>query len=76
MTGVEAESLHGSLDRPWQLGAYPHVSSNELVGLCNRYVYSASGAYEYVYLNPGFCTWQCLRGAGQGLADTDCCHCY
>lgn len=73
---MEAEFLHGSLDRPWQPGACPHVPSDELVGLRNRYVYSASEAYEHIYLNPAFYTWQCLRGAERGLADTDRCHCY
>ncbi|HBN9087740.1 TPA: molybdenum cofactor biosynthesis F family protein [Pseudomonas aeruginosa] len=76
LTGVEAEFLHGSLDHPWQPGACPHVPSDELVGLRNRYVYSASEAYEHVYLNSAFYTWQCLRGAERGLADTDRCHCY
>ncbi|HBN8233582.1 MULTISPECIES: molybdenum cofactor biosynthesis F family protein [Pseudomonas aeruginosa group] len=75
-TGVEAGFLHGSLGRPWQPGACPHAPSEELLGLRNQYVYSASEAYEHIYLNPRFYTWHCLRGAEQGLADTDRCHHY
>ncbi|HBP0513075.1 molybdenum cofactor biosynthesis F family protein [Pseudomonas aeruginosa] len=76
LTGVEAGFLHGSLDRPWQAGACPHAPSEELLGLRNQYVYSANEAYEHIYLNPRFYTWQCLRGTEQGLADTDRCHHY
>lgn len=75
-TGVEAGFLHGSLGRPWQPGACPHAPSEELLSLRNQYVYSASEAYEHIYLNPRFYTWHCLRGAEQGLADTDRCHHY
>ncbi|WP_311196791.1 MoaF C-terminal domain-containing protein, partial [Pseudomonas protegens] len=40
----------------------------------NRYIYSASEAYEHTYLNANFYSWQCLRGLEHGLADTDRCH--
>lgn len=52
LTGVEDEFLHGSLDRVAARAPCPHVPSDELVGLRSRYVYSASGAYRHVYLNP------------------------
>lgn len=74
LTSVQVEFLHGSLDRPWREGACPHAPTRELVGLRNLYRYSPSEAYEHIYLNEDFYSWQCLKGVEQGLADTDRCH--
>ncbi|WP_273822355.1 molybdenum cofactor biosynthesis F family protein [Pseudomonas asplenii] len=76
LTTVEAEFLHGSLDRPWQEGHCPHAPTNELSGLRNHYRYSPSEVYEHIYLNDRFYTWQCLEGVEKGLCDTDRCHYY
>ncbi|KAF1068073.1 MAG: Protein MoaF [Pseudomonas citronellolis] len=76
LTGVQVDILHGSLDRPWQAGACEHAPTEELIGLRNRYRYSPSEAYEHLYLNPRFYTWQCLQGVEQGLCDTDRAHYY
>lgn len=74
LTGVQAEFLHGSLDRSWQSGACPHARTQELVGMRNRYRYSPTEVYEHIYLNEQFYTWHCLQGVEQGLCDTDRCH--
>lgn len=76
LTGVEVEFFHGSLDKPWQEGACPHVPTRELVGLRNLYRYSPTEVYEHIYLNENFYTWQCLKGVEAGLCDTDRCHYY
>jgi len=76
LTQVEAQFIHGTLDKPWQEGACPHAPTRELVGLRNRYRYSPTEAYEHIYLNENFYTWQCLQGVEKGLADTDLCHTY
>ncbi|KPA94515.1 MULTISPECIES: molybdenum cofactor biosynthesis F family protein [Pseudomonas] len=76
LTTVEAEFLHGSLDRPWREGLCPHAPTNELSGLRNHYRYSPSEVYEHIYLNDRFYTWQCLEGVEKGLCDTDRCHYY
>jgi len=76
LTLVEAQFIHGSIDKPWQDGACPHALTHDLIGLRNRYRYSPSEAYEHVYLNENFYTWQCLKGVEKGLADTDLCHYY
>ncbi|MGO3029103.1 molybdenum cofactor biosynthesis F family protein [Pseudomonas helleri] len=76
LTGVTVDFLHGTLDRPWQPGACPHVETEELVGLRNRYRYSPTEVYEHVYLNSRFYSWQCLEGVEAGLCDTDRCHYY
>lgn len=76
LTGVQAQFLHGSLDRPWQDGACPHAPTEELVGLRNLYRYSPTEVYEHIYLNRDYYSWQCLRGVEQGLCDTDRAHYY
>jgi hypothetical protein len=55
-------------------GAHPHRPTDDLVGKRVQYVYSQTEVYEHIYLNQHLYTWQCLRGAEQGLADTDRCH--
>lgn len=74
LTSVQADFLHGSIDRPWREGACPHAPSRDLVGLRNLYRYSPTEVYEHLYLNENFYSWQCLKGVEQGLADTDRCH--
>jgi len=76
LTLVDAQFIHGSIDQPWQEGACPHAVTDELIGLRNRYRYSPTEAYEHVYLNQNFYTWQCLKGVEKGLAETDLCHYY
>ncbi|MEX5608436.1 molybdenum cofactor biosynthesis F family protein [Pseudomonas protegens] len=76
LTSVKAQFLHGAIDTPVTAGTPRHEPTDELVGLRNRYIYSASEAYEHIYLNANFYSWQCLRGVEQGLADTDRCHYY
>ncbi len=76
LTSVQAQFLHGSLDRPWQPGLCPHAPTTELVGLRNLYRYSPSEVYEHIYLNDQFYSWQCLKGVEQGLCDTDRCDTY
>lgn len=76
LTAVEAQFLHGTLDRPWQDGACPHAPTSELVGIRNRYRYSPTEEYEHIYLNEHYYTWQCLKGVEKGLCDTDRCHYY
>jgi hypothetical protein len=49
----------------------PHARSAGLVGKRIAYRYSDSDLYEHVYLNGGTFTWHCIRGAEQGLADTE-----
>jgi hypothetical protein len=76
LTSVKAQFLHGSIDTPLTASSPQHAPSDELVGLRNQYIYSATEAYEHVYLNSNFYSWQCLQGVEQGLADTDRCHYY
>ncbi|WP_025129082.1 molybdenum cofactor biosynthesis F family protein [Pseudomonas sp. PH1b] len=76
LTSVKAQFLHGSLDTPPTANTPRHEPTDELIGLRNQYVYSASEAYEHIYLNANFYSWQCLKGVEQGLADTDRCHSY
>lgn len=72
LTGVIAGILHGTIDGG--AGGAPHAPSDELLGLRNRYHYSADEVYEHVYLNGNFYTWHCLKGSESGLSDTDRCH--
>jgi hypothetical protein len=51
-------------------GQRPHPTT-ELVGKRVLYVYSDQHAYEHVYLNEHFYSWQCLAGPERGQADTD-----
>lgn len=76
LTSVKAHFLHGSVDVPARAETPRHSPSDELIGLRNQYIYSTSEAYEHVYLNANFYSWQCLKGVEQGLADTDRCHYY
>ncbi|WDH20179.1 molybdenum cofactor biosynthesis F family protein [Pseudomonas chlororaphis] len=76
LTSVQAQFIHGSIDTPLTASSPQHALTEELVGLHNQYVYSATEAYEHVYLNRNFYSWQCLKGVEQGLADTDRCHYY
>jgi len=76
LTQVEAQFIHGTIDKPWQDGACPHALTDELIGLRNRYRYSPNEVYEHIYLNENFYTWQCLKGVEKGLAETDLCHYY
>ena len=47
-----------------------------MIGKRVQYTYSPTECYEHIYLNADFYTWQCLRGAEKGLADTDRCQYY
>jgi hypothetical protein len=49
----------------------PFPASSGLVGKRILYRYSERDHYEHVYLNSGTFTWHCVRGAEQGLADTE-----
>jgi MoaF C-terminal domain/MoaF N-terminal domain len=51
--------------------AAPHPPSTGLVGKRIHYRYSERDHYEHIYLNSGTFTWHCIRGAEQGLADTE-----
>lgn len=73
---VKARFLQGSIDTPPTADTARHLPTDELVGLRNHYRYSATEAYEHIYLNRNFYSWQCLQGVEQGLADTDRCHYY
>ncbi len=59
-------TIHGVEPR----GEAPAPTS-ELVGRRVLYVYSEEHAYEHVYLNDFFYTWQCLAGPERGQGDTD-----
>ncbi|MGE5229018.1 MAG: MoaF C-terminal domain-containing protein [Deltaproteobacteria bacterium] len=74
LTLVAARIVPAVIDGPFVPGAHPHEPTDELVGKRVQYVYSRTEAYEHIYLNQDLYTWQCLRGAEQGLADTDRCH--
>ena len=74
LTPVAVSIAPSFIDSPWIAGAHPHVPTSELVGKRVEYVYSRTEAYEHIYLNENFYTWQCLRGSELGLADTDRCH--
>jgi len=76
LTQVQAQFIHGTVNKPWQEGSFTHTLTNELVGLRNRYRYSPTESYEHIYLNEKFYTWHCLQGVEKGLADTDLCHYY
>ncbi|MBS7562342.1 molybdenum cofactor biosynthesis F family protein [Pseudomonas sp. RC4D1] len=76
LTSVKAQFLQGAIDALPTAETARHAPTSELIGLRNQYVYSASEAYEHIYLNANFYSWQCLRGVEQGLADTDRCHYY
>jgi hypothetical protein len=49
----------------------PYAPSAGLVGKRILYRYSERDHYEHLYLNAGTFTWHCIRGAEQGLADTE-----
>ena len=74
LTLVATRIVSAVIDGPFVPGAHPHGPTDELVGKRVQYVYSRTEAYEHIYLNQDLYTWQCLRGAEQGLADTDRCH--
>jgi len=76
LTQVQAQFIHGTIDKPWQENNFQHSLTDELIGLRNRYRYSPTERYEHIYLNENFYTWQCLQGVEKGLADTDLCHYY
>lgn len=76
LTGVEADFLHGTLNKPWQEGACPHLPTRELIGMRNLYRYSPTEVYEHIYLTEDLYSWHCLKGVEGGLADTDRCHYY
>jgi hypothetical protein len=75
LTGVQVRIRHGRIggDAGGQ-GAGLHKPTNELVGLRNLYIYSATERYEHIYLNDNFYAWQCLSGVEAGLGDVDRCH--
>jgi len=74
LTLVATSIVPAVIDGPFVPGAHPHTPTDELVGKRVQYVYSETEAYEHIYLNEDLYTWQCLRGAERGLADTDRCH--
>ena len=76
LTDVAATFRHGAIDHSFVLRTPRHTVTEELVGKRIEYTYSPTERYEHIYLNGSFYTWHCLRGAEQGLADTDCCHSY
>jgi len=76
LTQVQAEFIHGAIDKPWQENSCSHTLTHELIGLRNRYRYSPTESYEHIYLNENFYTWHCLQGVEKGLSDTDLCHYY
>lgn len=49
----------------------PRLRTSELVGLRIFYRYSATEAYEHIYLDAGTFVWHCVRGGEAGLADVD-----
>jgi hypothetical protein len=74
LTLVAASIVPAVIDGPFVPGAHPHLPTDDLVGKRVQYVYSQTEAYEHIYLSQDLYTWHCLRGAEQGLADTDRCH--
>jgi hypothetical protein len=74
LTGVKAAFLHGAIDTPFTPATPRHEITEELIGKRVEYTYSLTEQYEHLYLNRNYYTWHCLRGAEQGLADTDRCH--
>jgi hypothetical protein len=75
LTGVHARIRHGRIGSDaGGKGAALHKPTNELVGLRNLYIYSATERYEHIYLNENFYAWQCLSGVEAGLGDVDRCH--
>lgn len=75
LTGVSADFLQASIDRPFTNGA-GHPVTDELLGKRVQYTYSPHEMYEHIYLNDNYYSWQCLKGVEKGLADTDLCHYY
>ncbi|MCI9888394.1 MoaF N-terminal domain-containing protein [Micrococcales bacterium 31B] len=49
----------------------PRERTDYLVGKRVLYRYSATEAYEHVYLNASTVAWQCVRGGEKGLADVE-----
>jgi len=49
----------------------PRRRTDALVGLRIFYRYSATEAYEHIYLDAGTFVWHCVRGGEAGLADVD-----
>lgn len=76
LTSVTAAILNGSINTPFNAETPRHSVTAELVGRRAEYTYSPTEQYEHIYLNENLYTWQCLRGAEKGLADTDRCHYY
>jgi hypothetical protein len=74
LTSVKATFLHGAIDAPFNPATPRHETTAELIGKRVEYTYSLTEQYEHLYLNRNYYTWHCLRGAEQGLADTDRCH--
>ena len=75
LTPVSATFIQCVIDAPYT-DAAGHKTTDELVGKRVQYIYSPNEAYEHIYLNANYYTWQCLKGVEKGLADTDKCHCY
>ncbi|MGH9043445.1 MAG: MoaF C-terminal domain-containing protein [Acidimicrobiales bacterium] len=69
-TRVSQRFVVGALHGLRALGSPPHPTP-ALVGRRALWIYSASHAYEHIYLSPRWYSWQCLAGPEKGLADTD-----
>ncbi|WP_019909035.1 molybdenum cofactor biosynthesis F family protein [Paenibacillus sp. HW567] len=74
LTSVTVDFEHASVDVPFTPDTLKHARTADLVGKRMQWVYSANDAYEHIYLNENFYTWQCLKGIEKGLCDTDKCH--
>lgn len=74
LTSVKIEFEHAAVNTPFTDNTTKHARTSDLVGKRMQWVYSANDAYEHIYLNENFYTWQCLKGIEQGLCDTDKCH--
>ena len=74
LTDVDVQISRATIDTPFMTQDHPHGPTDELIGRRIQYVYSATEAYEHIYLNANLYTWHCLAGIEKGLADTDRCH--
>jgi hypothetical protein len=74
LTAVSATFSSGAIGAPFTSETPKHLATRDMIGRRVEYTYSPAECYEHIYLNEEFYTWQCLRGAEKGFADTDRCH--
>lgn len=76
LTGVNVDFQIGTIDCKYDSSMITIVETRDLIGMCNRYIYSTTTIYDHIYLNDQYFNWNCIDGIEKNLTDTDRCHYY